>query len=213
MTRLTRPSRLKRSAAALAVAIVATAGLSGCSEQRLGAAAVVDGQRIATDDLQHAAQSYLKIVPDAKPGEVQRSVLQRIILSEVIDKAAGKEGVGVSAGRVAAERDDLLKSVGGRTGLIRALAAQQTPTVLAPEYLDRWFKDQLLFRRIATKLAGPGGDAQSAAVSQRTSNLLARTARSMDIQVNPRYGKWSTTDGVTPLISGGLSKSVAELNG
>ena len=70
---------------------------------------------------------------------------------------ARKEGVGVSAGRVAAARDDLLKSTGGRKGLIRALAGQQQPSVLAPTYLDRWFKDQLLFKRITTKLAA-GGD-------------------------------------------------------
>ncbi len=210
---MTRLTRLTRIAAALAVALVAAGGLAGCSDQRLGSAAVIDGTRVTTTDLQAAARSYLKIVPQAEPGEVQRAILQRIILSEVIDKAARTEGVGASAGKVAAQRDDLLTGVpGGRKGLIRALAGQQQATVLAPEYLDRWFKDQLLFNRIATKLAA-GGDPTSTDVTNRTSSLLSRTAKNMDIEVNPRYGTWSTRRGVQPLVSGGLSKTVAELTG
>lgn len=205
-------TRLTRTAAALAIALVAAAGLSGCSDQRLGAAAVVDGQRISTDDVQQSARAYLKIVPGADSGQVQRDILQRLILSEVIDKVARREGVGVSRGRVAAARDDLLKSTGGRKGLIRALASQQQPSVLAPAYLDRWFKDQLLFKRITIKLAA-GGDPTSAVETNKTSTLLSRTARSMEIEVNPRYGKWSLRRGVVALESGGLSKSAAELNG
>ena len=83
-----------------------------------------------------SARDYLKIVPGADSGQVQRDILQRLILAEVIDKVARKEGVGVSAGRVAAARDDLLKSTGGRKGLIRALAGQQQPSVLAPASHD-----------------------------------------------------------------------------
>jgi hypothetical protein len=205
-------TRLSRTAAALTVALAVAAGLSGCSDQRLGAAAVVDGKRISTDDLQQATRGYLRIVPGADSAQVQRDVLQRIILSAVIDKVARREGVGVSAGKVAAARDDLIKSTGGRKGLIRALAGQQQPSVLAPAYLDRWFKDQLLFRRITVKLAR-GGDPTSAVETNKTSTLLSRTARSMDIEVNPRYGRWSLRRGVVALQSGGLSQTAAELNG
>jgi hypothetical protein len=206
-------TRLTRSAAVLVVALVTAAALSGCSDQRLGSAAVVDGDSIPTSDLQAASRAYLKLVPEAESAEVQRSILQRIILSEVIDKAAREKGVGVSAGKVASERDDLLGSVGGRKGLIRALATQQQATVLAPQYVDRWFKDQLLFRRIARQVAGPGGDPRSTEVSNATSALLSKTASGMDIEVSPRYGTWSTQKGVTALLSGGLAQPPSELNG
>ena len=75
-------TRLTRTAAALAIALVAAAGLSGCSDQRLGAAAVVDGKLISTDDVQKSTRDYLKIVPGADPAQVQRDVLQRLILAE-----------------------------------------------------------------------------------------------------------------------------------
>lgn len=210
MSRLPRPSRL-RSAAAVAVALVAAAALSGCSSERLGSAAVVDGDRITTDQVQEATRSYLLVVPGSESAVAQRAILERIILSDVIDKAARTQGVHASPGQVAAERDDLLKSVGGRKGLVRALSAQQQPTVLAPSYVDRWFKDRLLYTKIAKKLAS-GADPTSADVLARTSNTLSAAARSMDIEVNPRYGRWNPRTGVTALVSGGLSKTVAQLN-
>jgi hypothetical protein len=204
-------SRLIRTTATLAAALVAVAGLTACSEQRLGAAAVVDGDRISTDQVQQATASYLKVVPGSDTATAQRAILERIILSDVIDKAAEKEGVHASAAQVAAERNTLLKSVGGRKGLVRALSAQQQPTVLAPSYVDRWFKDRLLYTKIAKKIAA-GGDPTSAAVLTRTSNSLAAAAKSMTIEVNPRYGTWDPNKGVTALVGGGLSKTANQLN-
>lgn len=210
MNRLTRPSRLRRCAAVLAVALVAAAGVSGCGEQRLGSAAVVDGHRITTDQLQQTTRDFEKVVPGKPAATTQVSILQRLILSRVIAKVADKVGVRAQPGKVAAERDSLLKSVGGRKGLIQALAAQQQPTILAPSDVDSWFRDRLLYNEIATKLAG-GGNPTSAQNLTKTTRLLSGTATSMKISVNPRYGRWSPRSGITPLVSGGLSKTAAEL--
>jgi hypothetical protein len=204
-------NRLTRTAAGLAVAIVAAAGLSGCSDQRLGTAAVVDGQRISINELQQATRDYLHVVPAANSGDSQRAILQRLILSAVIAKAARTAGVHATAGAVARERDALVKRIGGRTSLVRALAGAQQPTVLAPEFVDAWFRDRLLYTRLATKLAGTADPTSTAAIN-RTTNALSKAARSMVIEVNPRYGHWDARTGVTPLVSGGLSKTAAELN-
>jgi hypothetical protein len=204
-------SRLIRTTAALTAALVAASALTACSEQRLGAAAVVDGDRISTHQVQDATASYLKVVPGSDTAESQRAILERIILSDVIDTAAKEQGVHASAAQIARERNALLKTVGGRKGLVRALSAQQQPTVLAPSYVDRWFKDRLLYTKIAKKLAA-GADPTSAAVLTKTSNSLAAAAKSMTIEVNPRYGTWDPNKGVTALVSGGLSKTAAQLN-
>lgn len=204
-------TRLHRTAAVLAVALVAAAGLSGCSDQRLGSAAVVDGDTISTAELQDATQAYLKAVPGSDPGEAQLRILERMILSRVIDAAARDQGVHASAGEVAAEREDVLKSVGGRKGLVEQLASQQQPVVLAPSYIDRWFRDRVLYTKIAGRFAG-GGDPASTEVLTRTSDALISAGQSMDIEVNPRYGEWNPRSGLSPLISGGLSKTAAELN-
>jgi hypothetical protein len=214
MTRTARRAHPQRTALALVAACLAVLGLGACAPERLGSAAVIDGRTVATDELQTAAEDYLEIVPQADPADVQRAILQRKIVSEVIDEAARRAGVGVRAGRVAAERDDLLPSVGGRKGLVRALAQSQQPTVLAPGDIDRWIKDRLLFNAIAAEISGrdlaPDDPATQQALNS-ANRLLSRTSRSMDIEVNPRYGRWDPQAGITPLVSGGLSKTVDEL--
>lgn len=202
-------SRLTRTTAALAVAVVA-AGLTGCSvQERLGSAAVVDGHRITTSELQDATNGYLRLVPDADKSNAQLRILERMILSRVIDAEARTVGVHATPGEVAKERDDLLRSVGGRKGLVRQLAAGQSPVVLAPSYVDRWFRDRVLYLKIAKKLGGGAANTQQAA--QRTTQQLIATGRSMDIEVNPRYGTWNPRRGVTPLVSGGLSQTAAQI--
>ena len=204
-------TRLSRTAAALSLALAVTAGLAGCSEERLGSAAVIDGTSISTDELQQATQGYLKVVPGADAGEAQRRILERMILSRVIDEAARKQGVHASAGAVAKQRDDVLASTGGRKGLVEQLANQQQPVVLAPSYIDRWFKDRVLYTRLARSYAD-GGDPTSGENLTRTSAALLAAGRSMDIEVNPRYGTWNPRRGVSPLVSGGLSQTAAQLN-
>jgi hypothetical protein len=204
-------SRLTRSAAALAVAALAVAGLAGCGvQERLGSAAVIDGHQISTDDLQADTRDYVKKVPGADPAEVQRALLQREILSRIIAAEARKLDVHASPAAVAKQRDDLLPSVGGRNGLLRQLATGQSPVILAPSGIDRWFKDQVLYRRIAARLAGDGDPQSQAAVTATTKALIA-TGHDMEIRVNPRYGTWSTRRGIEPLVSGGLASDPAQL--
>jgi hypothetical protein len=211
MTRTTRRVRPRRAALALTAAVFA---LTGCSPERLGAAAVINNETVTTDELQTAARAYLEVVPGADPADVQLAILQRAIVSEVIDEAARQVGVGVREGRVAAERDDLLPSVGGRDGLIRTLAQSQQPTILAPGDVDRWIKDRLLFNAIAAEISGrelaPDDPATQQALNE-ANRLLSRTSRSMDIEVSPRYGRWDPESGITPLVSGGLAKTEDEL--
>ena len=204
-------SRLTRAAAALAVVTATVTGLSGCgAQERLGSAAVIDGHQISTDDLQADTRAYVETVPGADTAEVQRALLQREILSRIISTEARKVGVHASPAAVAKQRDDLLPSVGGRSGLLRQLAAGQSPTILAPSGIDRWFKDQVLYRRIATKLAVDGNPQSQQSIAATTKALIA-TGRAMEIRVNPRYGTWSTRNGIQPLVSGGLAASADRL--
>jgi hypothetical protein len=214
MTCTARRVRPRRAALALVAAGTAVLALSGCSPERLGSAAVIDGETVSTDELQTAAQEYLEVVPEADPADVQVAILQRTVVSEVIDEAARRVGVGVRDGRVAAERDELLPSVGGRKGLIRTLAQSQQPTILAPGDVDRWIKDRLLFNQIAAEISGrelAEGDPATQQALNQANRLLSRTSRSMDIEISPRYGRWDPASGITPLVSGGLSKTAAEL--
>jgi len=207
-----RTARRRRLTAAAGLACAATLLLSGCSDARLGAAAVVDGTAIPVSDLQDATNEYLTIVPGGDPKQAQVAILQSMIISEVLDEVAQDNGVRVPDGRIAAERDDLFKSFGGRRGLVRTLAnSQQQPTILPPGGVERWVKDRLLFNAIAEEVGGGPlntADPESQKVLVEVQDQLTKAGEDLDIEVNPRYGSWNPKRGITPLVSGGLATPV-----
>jgi len=209
-----RHARRRRLTAAAGLACAATLLLSGCSDARLGAAAVVDGQAIPISDLQDATNAYLKVIPGGDPKQAQVAILQSMIISEVLDEVARDNGVRVPDGRIAAERDDLFESFGGRRGLVRTLAnSQQQPTILPPSGVERWVKDRLLFNAIAEEVGGGPlntADPESQEVLVEVQDQLTRAGEDLDIEVNPRYGSWSPRRGITPLVSGGLATPLDE---
>jgi hypothetical protein len=201
----------RRALATAAVALLATVSLTACNPDQPGAAAIVDGDVISTSSLQSAARSYLAIVPNADQTQVQRQILERMILSRVIAKTAREKDVRVSTGTVASQLDKFYATTKNRRGLVTALAGQQTPIVVPPDYVDQWVRDQLLVHKIVVKLAG-GDDPNSGAASARGSSTLSSTAKTMDIEINPRYGKWNPNRGIEAQVSGGLAQTAAQLN-
>lgn len=201
-------SRWTRLAVAALAAALAVGGLSGCAaaRQRLGAAAVVDGARISTEQLQQLTRDYLRVVPTASPGDAQRDILERMLISRVIAAQARKVGVRASPGEVARERADLTASTGGTTGLIQQLAAGQPAVALPPALVDQWFTDRVLYLKIARQYVAAGGTVESQQTAARASRELVATGRAMSIEVNPRYGRWQIRTGITPLVSGGLAR-------
>ena len=212
-TRLTRRtvSRPTRVAAVLVAALAAAAARAGCGEQeKLGAAAVVDGHPISTDQLQTDTRDFLKIVPGQDPANAQLQILQRIIVSRLIDKEAAKLGVHATPGEVAKAKANLPATVKGTKDLVQQLAAGQQPVFVPPSLVNRWIKDQVLYAKIAKRLAVDGDPTSQQSVNA-TNKALTATGRGLDVEVSPRYGTWSPRLGLTPLVSGGLSETAAEI--
>ena len=213
--RARRRARTSRVVAALALSMVAVLGLSGCGEDRLGAAAVVNGRVTTVDELQQDTRDYLRIVPGADTGAAQVAILQSIVITEVLEEVARQNGVHIRPGRIAAERDNLFANFNGRRGLVRALAnSQQQPTVLPPGDVEDWVKDRLLFNAIAEKIGGRPlntAEPESQQVLEEVQKQLTKAGDTLDIEINPRYGEWDPTSGITPLVSGGLSRTEAQL--
>jgi len=205
-------SRLRRTLVVAVAALLASGALSACSRSdQLGSAAIVDGKRITSEELQQATRDYLAAVNNPDDSKAQRQILQQMILSEVVAKAAKDIGVGVRTGTVARQRDQVLQNVGGkRAALVQALS-QQAQTTVAPSQIDQWVRYRLRINRIIATL-DPGGDPTSQVAADKLRDLLVKTSNEMDIEVNPRYGTWSPTQGIQPLISGGLSQTVAQLS-
>jgi hypothetical protein len=205
-----RRGRLDRALAMAAAAVVVVVSLTACRADQVGTAAIVDGDSISVEELQDATEGYLQAVPNASSGDAQQAILQQLIVSAVIQKAADIAGVTVTDSEVAQQRDQVLDSVrepaaaaevSARDYVSRQLAQGQTGAVVPPDDLEQFIRDQLL----ATKL----GENDPAAAN----DALVAAARETDVEVNPRYGRWDPQQGLAPLVSGGLSKTVEELSG
>lgn len=209
MDNSSRMRGLRRRLAVATVALVATVSLTACDPDQLGAAAIVDGSVVSTDSLQSSARAYIAIVPDADRAQVQQRILERIILSRIIAKAASDNDVHVSKGAVAKQLDLFIQQTQSRRRLVMALASQNS-VIVPPAYVDQWVRDQLLVRAIVTKLAA-GEDPTTAAANDRGTSALTATAKTMKIEINPRYGTWDPDRGIAGQLSGGLAKTAKQL--
>ena len=203
------------------LAVFAASALAGCSVDRVGAAAVVDGDAIATERVQDLTREYLEAVPDADAGQAQRAILQSLVLERVYDRAAQRLDVGVSAGRVAQETRQLEQFLQGNAlcsegqpiekCLPGLLAARNAPGV-APSRVDDWVRGQVLLEQVTVAVNDLGeGEGATEAMARRTNRRLQRIASSMDIEVNPRFGRWAGDAVIVPVTSGGLASDLADL--
>lgn len=130
MTRSTpRPAARRRAVACCAV--LAGLVLSGCgagTPVRSGAAAVVGDTRITSEQLFEVVESGLSDPAAAQQlgGDrpaFQRDVLERLINAEVVEAAARRNGVSVTAGQVQEQYDAIEEQVGGPQELRTQAAA------------------------------------------------------------------------------------------
>ena len=206
--RARRTRRLTRSAALAAAVLLGFSALTSCRADQVGTAAIVEGERITVEELQDSTQSFLDAVPSGEAASAQQAILQQMIVSAVIEKAAADADVTVTDGEVAAQRDEVLDSVrepaeaegiSAREFIVRQLSGGQQQAVVPPENLEQFIRDQLLASRLA--------DNDPAA----TNEALVAAAEETEVEVNPRYGRWDPQQGLAPLVSGGLSSTVEEL--
>ncbi|MFJ8110259.1 SurA N-terminal domain-containing protein [Streptomyces sp. NPDC096132] len=182
--------------------------LTACgSDAHPGAAAVVGGQRITVAQLEtrvdevRAAQravvtddaQYAQVV--AQTGTLTRDTLHGMVLDRVLDRAAQDAGISVSRREVQQARAGLEQQWGGAKGLETAWLQQYG---IPPQRLDENLRLQLEAQKLATQL----GTTTSEAAFW---SALSATSKTLDVDVNPRYGSWdaqkvSRVDAKTPWV-------------
>lgn len=184
--------------------------LTACNPDQVGAAAIVGGKPITVDELQQATQEFLKTAPSAG-AQAQARILDSMIRSRVIDRAADTAQVSASAAEIAQVRDRALTDFGSRTKLVRALAQGENPQVIPPTHIERVARDVVLQNKLVARVAGDR-DPNTEEVGRDFNKALNEASRSLHIEVNPRYGTWNARElALASGVGGGLSKSLAEL--
>ncbi|NGO68714.1 SurA N-terminal domain-containing protein [Streptomyces boncukensis] len=180
------------SAAALAAAAPL---LTACGDDaHPGAAAVIKGERISVAQLQSRVGAVRDAQRDApqseqmikQTGQLTRATLDGMIRERIVKQAAEDAGVGVSRRELQQTRAEFQRGGGGKQQWERSLLRQQA---IAPGEIDERIRMQLRVEKIAK---AEGIDPRTQQGNAQLNDKLAAVSKAMDIDVNPRYGKWNT---------------------
>ncbi|MFD8012753.1 SurA N-terminal domain-containing protein [Streptomyces sp. NPDC058955] len=189
------PAR-RRTAFALSAALLAAAPLlTACGgEAHPGAAAVVGGERIdvsalqaevrAARDAQSASPQSAQLI--AATGDLGRQKLNGMIFDRILGKVAADQGVTASRAELQETREAFVRENGGKEGLEAVLLQQQG---VAPGQIGDVVRRNVLMTKIIEKL----GITETPEGQQKLQDLFATASKSLDIDVNPRYGAWDDT--------------------
>jgi hypothetical protein len=185
--------RRRRTALAVSAALLSAAPLlAACgSEAHPGAAAVVGGERIEVATVQakvkdvRAAQQRspqaAQLIKDS--GQLSRAKLYDLIVEEVVQRAADDAGVKVNRKEILDARAALVQQSGGEEQLA-AMYLQQRG--VAPDQLNDVVRRDILVSKLATAL----GATNTPEGQQKLNQAFTAAAKSLDIDVNPRFGVW-----------------------
>ncbi|QTZ92347.1 SurA N-terminal domain-containing protein [Streptomyces auratus] len=184
--------RTALSVSATAALLAAAPLLAACGgAAHPGAAAIVDGKRITVSQLQAKVKDVRAAQAESpqgselvmNTGRLSLATLNGMIFDEVLARSAKNAGVTVSRADVQRWRSDAERQAGGAERL-QAMWLQQG---IAPDEIDTMVRNQLLLDGVAKHLGADRGKPQG---QQKLARALAKTSRSMGIDVNPRFGKW-----------------------
>lgn len=191
---------IHRAARAVVVVLggaVATTGLVACDTDQIGAAAVVDGEKITIGELQDEVRDFHELAgtePTGDQTDLQRQYLNSAISHMIVDEVG--QGVGVSVSE--AEIDQFIAdefSALNPEGDINQLIVDNR---LTEEGFRTVIHDNIMFTKIAEEVGGEGPAGQR----------YEAVAEEMEIEINPRYGSWEGLQ--VQAISGSISEPATQ---
>jgi hypothetical protein len=183
-----------------AVGLGACALLAACSPVKMGAAAIVGDQRITTSsldtqvsNLQDAAKPYGAALP-LPAADMPQAVLSWLIRFSIMDQATASAGVSVTAADVQAGVASIQAqavSAAGQEGLKSGKEALLAAGI-SPQMLDEIGRYQAQLTAYAKQVNGgkiPSTAAENTIVNDALTKAQCNAAKSLNIQVNPQFGR------------------------
>jgi hypothetical protein len=193
--------RRTRLAAFGAVCFAACAVLAACSPVKMGAAAIVGTERITTSsldgqvaNLQAAAKPYGNQV-QLTPAQMPNAVLSWLIRFAITDSAAASAGISVTQAQV----QQALADVNSQAKTIAQQQSMASPQVvlltagISPQMLPMLGRYEAQVTEYAKKVNGgtlPASTAENDKVNAALTKAQCTAAKSLNIQVNPQFGRF-----------------------
>ena len=199
---------LRTTIAVTAAAIAATCGLAACGPVRMGSAAITGDERISSttlgDEVTNLEQAYQasrsKIQLQFPLSEAPQQVLTWLLRFRIRDEVAVRNHVAVSKGESQRALTAIASQAqGGAAGLRNLAVANGLPPDMLPD-LGRY---QAIENALVNRLDGgvlPKSSASLAALNAVLNRQECLAAKSLSIQVNPRFGQmnYAQTGSVIP---------------
>jgi hypothetical protein len=199
---------LRTTIAVTAVAIAATCGLAACGPVRMGSAAITGGQRISAttlgDEVTNLEQAYQasksKIQLQFPLSEAPQEVLSWLLRFRIRDEVAVRNHVAVSTGQSQRALTAIASQAqGGAAGLRNLAVANGLPPDMLPDLGRYQAIENALVDRLDNGVL-PKSQAGLATLNTVLNRQECQAAKSLNIQVNPRFGRmnYAQTDTVIP---------------
>lgn len=195
-----KPGRRARAAAFGVVSVTACVVLTACSPVKTGAAAVVGDQRITVSSLdtqvsylQTAAKPYAKEM-QLKAADMPAAVLSWLIRFKIGDQVAADTGVSVTQAQVQAgtanietQASQAAQQEGLSSPTAALLNAGISPQMLPA--LGRYQAQELVYAQQVNGGKLPTTQAEGDAINTKLTKAQCSAAKSLNIQVNPQFGR------------------------
>ncbi len=186
-----------RYAAIVVAGVAGVLVVTGCAQQRLGAAALYNpSQRITSAkltaeaaNLNTAYQKYSHKTQISYPStDIPRQVLSWMLRFATGNRLAAQRGIVVTPAQAQQELSVEAANVkqSGDTLIEAAVLNGLPPDMLSQ--LGTWISIQVQLDKQLTKGVAPKTAAGSAALTARVNHLQCLAAKSLDIKINPQYG-------------------------
>lgn len=193
----------RRTAVSIAAAalLAASPALTACGSgpAHPGAAAVIGDSKITVSTLQSQvnevrsaqAKSPQAAQSAANSAKLSSQTLSMLVQNEVIDRAAADAGVTVSDNEVQQAHAQALQQAGGSEAQLEG--ALLTQYNIVPSGIDAFLRTNVEVGKLIQSLGfQPGSDNGNSAVLA----AITKTAKSIGVHVNPRYGTWDAKKAV-----------------
>jgi hypothetical protein len=183
-----------------AAGLGACAVLAACSPVQVGAAAVVGSQRITASSLdtqvsnwQTAAKPYASSI-QLTTAEAPTAVLSWLVRFAVWDQVAAANGITVTDAQTQAGQKDLasVAQSNGYPSTSALLIANGVPPQLFQQVYT-WDAQQVAYGLKANGGQEPTSTTEQSNVSAATTKAQCTTAKSLNIRVNPQFGRLDYT--------------------
>jgi hypothetical protein len=206
---------LRKVSVAGALALVAGLAVTGCAPVKMGAAAITGNQRVTIATLD-TETSMLASVAKSYPTQVQLSqqqitqeTLSWLIRFKIEDELASQAGLTVTTADAQKALASTLANAQSQSGQSVTLELLMVANGLAPNLagqLGRYVAIENKFAEAANGGKLPTTTAEQTAVSSKLSHAQCLAAKSLNIKVNPQFGRMDYSKYAVVAVSDTVSR-------